>query len=61
MNGFLSVAKHYVFSHYVYQHNNIGHHPHFQLIEIHIKDERPTSNIERPTSNNDVAPLFTLF
>ncbi len=26
-----------------------------------LKDERPTSNIERPTSNNDVAPLFKLF
>ena len=26
-----------------------------------LKDERPTSNIERPTSNNDVAPLLKLF
>ena len=28
--------------------------PSFAITE---KDERPTSNIERPTSNNDVAPL----
>jgi hypothetical protein len=26
-------------------------------IKNNEKDERPTSNIERPTSNNDVAPL----
>ena len=25
-----------------------------------LKDERPTSNIERPMSNNDVAPLLKL-
>ena len=28
---------------------------------IVLKDERPTSNIEHRTSNNDVAPLLKLF
>ena len=26
-----------------------------------LKDERPTSNVQHRTSNNDVAPLFKLF
>jgi len=33
----------------------------FMSYGIVLKDERPTSNIERPTSNNDVAPLLKLF
>jgi len=28
---------------------------------MHVEDERPTSNIERRTSNNDAASLLKLF
>jgi len=28
--------------------------------KVHLNDERPTLNIERRTSNNDVAPLLNL-
>ncbi len=33
----------------------------FMPYGVVLKDERPTSNIERPTSNNDVTTLFKLF
>ncbi|MCK4467687.1 MAG: hypothetical protein KAU60_04975, partial [Desulfobacterales bacterium] len=33
----------------------------FMPYGVVLKDERPTSNIERRTSNNDVAPLLKLF
>ena len=33
----------------------------FMPYRVVLKDERPTSNIERRTSNNDVAPLLKLF
>ena len=33
----------------------------FMPYGVVLKDERPTSNIEHRTSNNDVAPLLKLF